>query len=151
MEKSIKRYEVFHSTQLSSKKPQILCAYCTDAMIIRKVKLHLFFPHKILSYHFVKHRSSAGYENLSTAFIICMLNANTNSPTEQRLNPHSSKHRKSWGVKSFKTVQQRLFFWFMTTEIVPALCILDATEIQSRNGRESGERTCLFWMKWITH
>ena len=53
------------------------------------------FPHKILSYCFVKYRSSTEYKNLSTALLNCMLNTNTNSPTEQRLNPHSSKHKKS--------------------------------------------------------
>lgn len=44
MEKNIKRYKIFHSTQLSGKRPQVLSAYCTDTMIVTKVKLHLFSP-----------------------------------------------------------------------------------------------------------
>lgn len=109
---------------MSSKKPQVSCAYYTDTMIVTKVN-YMFYPHKILSFHFVKQ-----FNRISES-VYCS--------SEQTLNNCFNNHR-SWGVRSVKAVQQHLFLFDMCQETVPAVCNLDATQVLSRLESEEREK-----------
>lgn len=85
-----------------------------------------------------------------------MLTINTNPPTEQRLNPHLNKHRKSQRANSFTTVQQHLFgsiwfgFWYITrdtTNFTYVGCYWNPKE----TSRVGEEREKLLRKKWISH
>lgn len=52
---------------LSGKKKKASLLTAKMHAIITEVGLHLF-PHKMLSYHFVKHRSSTGYNTVYRSY-----------------------------------------------------------------------------------